>query len=46
MAKVKNISIDPTVIDTVYFTITATIIFSSIRVFIYKRKIKNQCKSV
>jgi NhaP-type Na+/H+ or K+/H+ antiporter len=46
MAKVKDISIDPTIIDTVYFTITATIIFSSIRVFIYKRKIKKQCKSV
>jgi cell volume regulation protein A len=46
MAKVKNISIDQTIIDTVYFTITATIILSSIRVFIYKRKIKNQCKSV
>lgn len=45
MAKVKKISIEPTVIDTVYFTITATIIFSSIRVFIYKRKIKSQCKS-
>lgn len=46
MAKVKNVSIDQTVIDTVYFTITATIILSSIRVFIYKIKIKNQCKSV
>jgi cell volume regulation protein A len=40
MAKVKNISMDQTVIDTVYFTITATIILSSIRVFIYKIKIK------
>jgi cell volume regulation protein A len=46
MAKVKNISIDQTVIDTVYFTITATIILSSIRVFLYKNKIKKQCKSV
>jgi NhaP-type Na+/H+ or K+/H+ antiporter len=40
MAKVKNLSIDQTIIDTVYFTITATIILSSIRVFIYKMKIK------
>lgn len=43
MAKVKDISIDQTVIDTVYFIITATIIFSSIRVFIYKMKIKKSC---
>ncbi|MGD2086549.1 MAG: cation:proton antiporter [Candidatus Aminicenantes bacterium] len=40
MAEVKNISIDQTIIDTVYFSITATIILSSIRVFIYKMKIK------
>jgi cell volume regulation protein A len=40
MAKVKNLSIDQNIIDTVYFTITATIILSSIRVFIYKMKIK------
>jgi len=46
MAKVKNISMDQTIIDTVYVTITATIILSSIRVFIYKRKINKQCKSV
>jgi cell volume regulation protein A len=46
MAKVKNISMDQTIIDTVYVTITATIIFSSIRVFLYKSKIKKQCKSV
>jgi cell volume regulation protein A len=41
MAKVKNLTIHQTIIDTVYFAITATIIFSSIRVFIYKRKVKN-----
>lgn len=40
MAKVKNLSIPQNAIDTVYFTITATIILSSIRVFIYKMKIK------
>lgn len=46
MAKVKNISMDQTIIDTVYVTITATIILSSIRVFLYKSKIRKQCKSV
>ena len=46
MAKVNNLSMDQTIIDTVYVTITATIILSSIRVFLYKSKIKKQCKSV
>ncbi|UCH93389.1 MAG: cation:proton antiporter [Candidatus Aminicenantes bacterium] len=42
MAKVKNLSIDQNIIDTVYFTITATIILSSLKVFIYKIKVKKR----
>lgn len=38
----KNLITDPTIVDTVYFVITATIIFSSIRVFMYKRKLKKK----
>ncbi len=40
MAKEKNLLADQTIIDTVYFVITATIILSSLRVFIYKIKLK------
>jgi cell volume regulation protein A len=40
MAKVKNISIPQPAVDTLYFTITATIILTSVRVFIYKMKLK------
>lgn len=38
LAKAKNLPIDPHIIDTVYFVITTTIILSSLRVFLYKRK--------
>jgi Na+:H+ antiporter len=38
MAKTKHLALDPVVVDTVYFVITATIILSSLRVFIYKAK--------
>jgi len=40
MAIEKKLITDQTIIDTVYFVITATIIFSSLRVFIYKIKVK------
>jgi len=40
MAMEKQLLTDQTIIDTVYFIITATIIFSSLRVFFYKRKVK------
>jgi cell volume regulation protein A len=40
MAKGKNLVTDNTIVDTVYFIITATIILSSLRVLIYKRKAK------
>lgn len=39
MAVEKNLAIDQTIIDTVYFVITATIILSSLRVFLYKMKL-------
>jgi len=36
---------DQTIIDTVYVIITATIILSSLRVFVYKSRVmKAQCK--
>lgn len=40
MAKGKNLVTDNTIVDTVYFIITASIILSSLRVLIYKRKAK------
>ncbi len=40
MAMEKQLLTDQTIIDTVYFIITATIILSSLRVFFYKRKVK------
>jgi NhaP-type Na+/H+ or K+/H+ antiporter len=40
MATEKQLLMDQTIIDTVYFIITATIILSSLRVFFYKRKVK------
>lgn len=40
MAVEKQLLMDQTIIDTVYFIITATIILSSLRVFFYKRKVK------
>jgi len=36
----KGVIKDQTIIDTVYFVITATIVLSSLKVFIYKSKIK------
>jgi NhaP-type Na+/H+ or K+/H+ antiporter len=39
MATEKQLLMDQTIIDTVYFIITATIILSSLRVFFYKRKV-------
>jgi cell volume regulation protein A len=42
VAKEKNLLADQAVIDTVYFAITATIIFSSLRVFFYKVKQKEK----
>ncbi|UCH98030.1 MAG: cation:proton antiporter [Candidatus Aminicenantes bacterium] len=40
MAMEKQLLMDQTIIDVVYFIITATIILSSLRVFFYKLKIK------
>ncbi len=40
MAMEKQLLTDQTIIDTVYFIITATIILSSLRVFFYKREVK------
>jgi NhaP-type Na+/H+ or K+/H+ antiporter len=39
MAESKNLILDPLIVDTLYFVITATIILSSGRVFFYKRKL-------
>lgn len=36
----KGLITDQSIVDTVYFVITATIILSSIRVFLYKRQLK------
>lgn len=36
----KGVIEDQIIIDTVYFVITATIVLSSLKVFVYKRKIK------
>jgi cell volume regulation protein A len=42
----KGVIKDPIIIDTVYFVITATIVLSSLRVFVYKTKIKKtNCES-
>jgi NhaP-type Na+/H+ or K+/H+ antiporter len=38
----RQLVTDQTIIDIVYVIITATIIFSSLRVFFYKLKIKNK----
>jgi cell volume regulation protein A len=38
MAKTKNLTLPQEIIDIVYFAITATIILSSGRIFLYKRK--------
>lgn len=38
LAEAKHLPIAPDIVDTVYYVITTTIIFSSLRVFIYKRK--------
>lgn len=38
----RGVIADKTVIDTVYFVITATVILSSIKVFFYKRHQKNE----
>jgi len=40
MAMEKQLLMDQTIIDTVYFIITATIVLSSLRVFFYKRKVE------
>ena len=40
MAEKKNLVTDEAIVDTVYFIITASIILSSLRVLIYKRKAK------
>lgn len=40
----KGLLTDQTVIDTVYVIITATIILSSLRIFVYKSRVKKACK--
>ncbi|MCP4152242.1 MAG: hypothetical protein GY757_31175 [bacterium] len=41
----KKLISNPTIVDTVYVIITATIIFSSVRVFLYKLKATKQSNS-
>ncbi len=41
----KGVITDKTVIDTVYFVITATVVLSSIRVFFYKTKLRELDKN-